>query len=110
MKFNFLSSKNARIIGGGAAAALAVMRVIPAEGQAFKLPGFSSEDLWGFWLPAATAAVAFMPGLVPQSKRLTGVGLLVIGGRRLWQGATAPTLSNAVFSYSTALTGFTLAA
>jgi len=105
----FLTVKNARLLGGGAAVALALTAVIPGKGQAFRLPGFSLGDFWNFWLPAAVAVASFVPGVIPNGRLVSGVGLLVLGGRRLIAGQFQPSLNNVVFTYVPVLTGFRLA-
>lgn len=107
---DFLSVKNARIVGGGAAAALALTSVIPASGQSFKVPGFDGNAIWNFWLPALVAVAAFMPGTVPKGRLIAGAGLLAIGGRRVITGQFRPNVNNVAFTYVPVVTGFKLAA
>ena len=107
---NFLTVKNARIFGGGSAAALALTSVIPASGQRFQLPGFTGKAFWNFWLPALVAVAAFMPGTIPNGRFIAGAGLLAIGGRRVIVGQFSPNVNNVAFTYVPIATGFKLAA
>ncbi len=106
----FFTAKNARILGGGASAALALTSIIPAPGQPFQVPGFSSVSIWNFWLPALVAIASFMPGSIPNGRLISGVGLLVIGGRRLVAGQFTPNVNNVAFTYVPVVTGFQLVA
>jgi len=101
-----VSDKTARLVGGAAAAGIAVQNALPAAGEQFSLPAFDQAGIFGVYAPAGIAVVALVPGLVQNSKQIAGFGLLVIGGKRvIMDGQTAFTMENILQGYAPLLMG-----
>lgn len=101
-----IQDKTARLIGGAAAAGIAVQNALPATGESFALPAFDQSGIFGVYLPFGVAVAALVPGVIPQSKKVAGFGLLVIGGKRvIMDGQTAFTMENVLQGYAPLILG-----
>jgi len=102
----FINDKTARLIGGAAAAGIAVQNALPAAGETFQLPAFDQAGIFGVYAPAGIAFVALVPGLVKNGKQIAGFGLLIIGGKRVvMDGQTALTMENVLQGYGPLIMG-----